>query len=119
MQEKQVAGVFLEIFVVVTILSVLGAVALPHVGQMIDSSKNASQGTELQNIQTAVVEMLADSIKGYLVPVGPTADMSQVRTIDSPPLVLKDYLLRQDRDSLELGCSYLFSSDGSVRQVLP
>jgi len=119
MQEKQVAGIFLEIFVVVVTLGLLSAIALPHVSQMISKSKHVSLETELQNIQTAVTEMLCDSETGTLEPVGPTADMGQVHTCDTPPLVLKDYLLGEADGPDELDCTYIFSADGTVNQVIP
>jgi len=103
----------------VAILGILSAIAIPHVGQMIYKSKVESQETELHNIQTAVTEMLYDSTARTLEPVGPTIDMSQVRTIDTPPLVLSDYLLGLNGTSLELSCRYIFNVDGTVTQVLP
>jgi len=119
MQEKQVAGLFLEIFVVVTILGLLSAIAVPHVGQMMSKSKLVSRETEFQNIHTAVTEMLHDSISGTLEPVGPTSDMNRVHTRDTSPLVLKDYLLGMNDGSVKLGCTYSFSADGTVNQIKP
>jgi type II secretory pathway pseudopilin PulG len=119
MQEKQVAGIFLEIFVVVVMLGLLSAVAVPHLGQMMSKSKSVSLETEFQNIQTAVTEMLYDSNIGTLEPVGPTADMSRVHTTDTPPLVLMDYLLGVKDGSVRLGCTYSFSADGTVNQIKP
>jgi type II secretory pathway pseudopilin PulG len=119
MQEKQVAGFFLEIFIVVAILGTLSAIAIPRVGQMIHKAGVTTQESELQNIQTAVIEMMYDSNTGTLEPVGPTADMSEVRTSDMPPLVLKDYLLGQHSGLLKSGCTYTFTADGNVTQILP
>ena len=118
-KDRQVAGLFLEIFVVVVILGLLSAVAVPHVSQMMSKSKFVSRETEFQNIQTAVTEMLHDSISGTLEPVGPTADMGRVHTTDTPPLVLKDYLLGMKDGSVRLGCTYSFSADGTVNQIRP
>jgi type II secretory pathway pseudopilin PulG len=119
MQEKNVASLFLEIFVVVAILGTLSAIAIPRVGQMLNKGKVESQESELHNIQTAVTEMLFDSITMTLQPVGPTANMSQVRTTDSPPLVLADYLLSLKVDLVRLRCTYTFTADGTVKQLLP
>jgi type II secretory pathway pseudopilin PulG len=120
MQERQTAGLFLEIFVVMAILGVLSAIAIPHVGQMINKSKFESQEAELHNIQTAVTEMLYDSKTDTLEPVGPTDDMSQVHTTDTPPLVLTDYLQGMGDDPIvKSGCSYIFSANSTVRQILP
>lgn len=119
MQEKQATGIFLELFIVVAILGTLSAIAIPHVGQMVHKAGVTSQESELHNIQAAVIEMIYDSNTGTLKPVGPTADMSEVRTSDTPPLVLKDYLLGQDSDLLKSGCTYTFTADGEVTQILP
>jgi type II secretory pathway pseudopilin PulG len=119
MQEKRVASIFLEIFLVVAVLGTLSAVAFPNIGKMFSRGKAESRETELRNIRTAVIEMLCESATGRLQPVGPTADMNQVRTNDTPPLVLADYLRGLDDSSLKLGCSYSFHADGTVTQVLP
>ena|SRR4030042_2247813 len=118
MQEKNVASLFLEIFVVVAILGTLSAVALPRVGPMFHKGNVASQETELHNIQTAMTEMLIDSVTGTIEPVGPTADMSQVRTTDTPSLALVYYLRGLDGDSVRSHCTYTFTADGAVKQVL-
>lgn len=119
MQEKKATGFFLEIFLVMSILGSLLAVAVPSVSRMIDKAGVASQDSELHNIQTAVIEMLCDSTTGTLEPVGPTDDMSEVRTSDTSPLVLADYLLGLDGGSLNTGCNYTFAADGTATQVLP
>ncbi len=119
MQEKQAAGFFLEVLIVVAILGTLSAIAIPRVGQMIHETEATSQESELHNIQTAVIEMLCDSTTGTLEPVGPTDDMSEVRTSDTSPLVLADYLLGLDGGSLNTGCNYTFAADGTATQVLP
>lgn len=119
MQEKQAAGLFLEVFVVVAILGTLSAIAIPRVGEMINKAEVGSQESELHNIQTAVISMLCDSTTGTLVPVGPTDDMSEVRTSDTPPLILADYLLDKYGGSSNTGCNYTFAADGAVEQVLP
>jgi Tfp pilus assembly protein PilE len=118
MQEKQTALIFIEIFAVVAILSVLSAVAIPHAGKMIYQSKMESRQTELHDIQTAVTEMLYDSNSGSLEPVGPVNDLKQVKTRDPQPLVLSDYLLG-GAVCLKSGCFYLFTADGTVVQMMP
>jgi Tfp pilus assembly major pilin PilA len=118
-KDTQVAGLFLEIFLVVAVLCVLSAIAIPHVGQMIYNNKVESWEDELHDIQTAVTKMLNDSVSKTLEPVGPTRDMCQVYTRDTPPLFLSDYLPDLNGKSLKLKCSYLFSADGTVRQIVP
>jgi Tfp pilus assembly protein PilE len=119
MQEKQTSLLFLELFVIVIVLGLLSAMAIPHVGQMINKSRILSREAEFNDIQTAVTDMLDDSTAGTLQSVGPTADMSQVRTSDAPPLVLKNYLLDAHDRPDKLVCAYSFTADGTVLQIIP
>jgi hypothetical protein len=116
--DKQTAILFLEIIAVVAILGALAAVAIPHAEQMIYMNRVEAREKELHYIQTAVDEMLYDSKTGSLEPVGPVADLNQVKTRDSQPLVLADYLMGGD-DCIKSGCSYLFTADGTVVQMMP
>jgi Tfp pilus assembly protein PilE len=118
MQEKQTALFFIEIFAVVAILSVLAAVAVPHAGQMVYQSKLQAREAELHHIQSAVTEMLYASTSGSLEPVGPVNDLKQVKTRDPQPLVLSDYLVGWS-GCLDSGCTYLFTADGTVVQMMP
>lgn len=117
-QDKQSAILFIESIAVVAILSILMAVTIPHIGQMIYQSKAEARNAELLDIQSAVTEMLYDSTSGVLEPVGPVDDLKQVKTRDAQPLVLSDYLLDGD-DCIKSGCSYLFTADGTVVQMMP
>ena len=119
MQDKQTAGLFLGIFVVVAILSTLAAIAIPHVGLMTHKGRHNARTTEYFTIRIAVTEMLNDSTAGALIPVGPTIDMSKVRTTDAEPLVLTDYLNRSKSKTSTLGCSYTFATYGMVFQEMP
>jgi len=119
MEEKRGSGFFFEILVVVAILGSLSAIAFPNIGQLISKGRIESSNSELHNIQTAVVQMLSESANGILKSVGPTADMSQVQTGDSPPLVLTDYLYGLDGTSVRSGCNYTFAADGTVTQTPP
>lgn len=119
MQEKNGAGFFLETFVVVAILSILSAIAIPNIGHLVGKGKTESYETEWINIQTAVTEMLSESANGTLKPVGPVDDTSLVQTGDTPPLVLTDYLFGLDGTSVKSGCTYTFAADGTVNQILP
>lgn len=112
-------GYFLEAFVVIAILGTLSAIAIPRIGHLINEGKVESCESELHNIQTAVTEMLSDSITGTLKPVGPTADMRLVQTTDTQPLVLTDYLNGLSKGSIESGCTYTFTAHGKVTQTYP
>jgi hypothetical protein len=117
MQDKQTAHLFLEIFVIVIFLGLLSAVAVPHAGHMLRQSETMSREVELQNIQTAVTKMLEDSAAGKLESVGPISDVRFVRTCDTPPLFLKDYLHDKKDVSIKSGCMYGFTADGTVLQI--
>jgi hypothetical protein len=119
MQEKAGLGFLFETFVVVIVLGILAAVAIPNIGGLIHKSKTGSYDSELREIQTALTGMLSDSRSGSLLPVGPTADMSRVKSNDATPLVLADYLLYLEGNSVRSGCTYIFSADGSVIQIPP
>jgi prepilin-type N-terminal cleavage/methylation domain-containing protein len=117
----------IELLVVVAILGVLAAVAVPNVGKFINKGKTESKETELHNIQTAVMAMLADSITGLIVPVTDVHDMSLVKTTDTAttpaPLVLTAYLTGLASDGKTLNsyaknkCGYTVAADGTVTQV--
>ena len=81
----------IELLIVVAILGVLAAVAVPNVGKFIDRGKNESYETELHNIQTAVLAGMADAATGNVTgdggagPGQPTADNNEVRLQAFPP----------------------------------
>jgi prepilin-type N-terminal cleavage/methylation domain-containing protein len=117
----------IELLVVVAILGVLAAVAVPNVGKFIDKGKGESYETELHNIQTATMAMLADSNAGELDQDYSTAlhDMSTVKT-DNGTITLDEYLTglgdypattnTTETTSAKSGCLYKFDQDGTVHQ---
>jgi prepilin-type N-terminal cleavage/methylation domain-containing protein len=121
----------IELLVVVAILGVLAAVAVPNVGKFINKGKDESKETELHNIQTAVMAMLADSITGLIdvsVPANVTnvSDMDTVVTTDTAttpaPLVLTAYMTGLNANGTLKSyaknlCGYTFSATGTVTQV--
>lgn len=119
-----------ELLVVVAIIGVLAAVAVPNVGKFINRGQTEAYETELHNVQTATMAMLADSTTGKLSAVTTaTKDMSDVATTDSTPLLLSDYMtgLGDDPDTagvvettcVKSGCSYTFTDEGTVAQTIP
>ena len=112
----------IELLVVVAILGVLAAVAVPNVGKFIGQGKTESYEAELHNVQTAVMAMLADSTAGVLDADYdvPTNDFGTILA-DGGTKALSAYVTGLDSDNLtKSGCSYAFSSDGTViSQVTP
>jgi type IV pilus assembly protein PilA len=111
----------IELLVVVAILGVLAAVAVPNVGKFIGRGKNESYETELHNVQTAVMAMLADSVSGNLTggTSGNITDMDNVTT-DNGTLILSEYMTGLDaNNAVKTGCSYEFAADGTVTQHTP
>jgi hypothetical protein len=114
MYRKKAALVFVEITAIFVMLAALGAVAVPHVFQMVREERALLRENELEKIQGAVTTMLEQSVTGALIPEGPTTDIGNVRTADGPPLLLKDYLA-----DVPDGQSYGFTSDGTVVPMKP
>ena len=110
----------IELLVVVAILGVLAAVAVPNVGKFIGKGKDEARSTELHNIQTASMAMLADSTTGNLTAISNVTDMGTVLTTDSTPLVLSSYLTGLDSDNTTrtAGVEYAFATDGTVTQTI-
>ena len=108
----------IELLVVVAILGVLAAVAVPNVGSFIGKGKTESYATELHNVQTATMAMLADSSAGVLDSTySGVSDMDTVLA-DSGNVTLSSYLTGLDSNGLvESGCTYDFATDGTVSQV--
>ncbi len=117
MQQKYAAGLLVGIFIVLVILGILAAVALPHASQMSYQSQVREREDELLQIKSAVMEMLGESPGGKLVSIGPTADLSLVRTADAEPLYLADYLPAEVSLPLKSGCTYSFTADGLVLRM--
>jgi len=116
----------IELLVVVAILGVLAAVAVPNVGKFIDKGKAESYETELHNIQTASMAMLADSDAGQLDSTQTGIhDMHAVST-DNSSIFLDVYLTGlgdypatdnvTETTSAKSGCTYSFALDGTVTQ---
>jgi hypothetical protein len=117
MQYKQTASILVGICIVLGILGVLAAVAIPHANQMFYQSKNQKQETELLEIKAAVADMLHLSATGQLVSIGPIDDLGQVHTKDTVPLVLADFLPDGTGRYVTSGYKYSFTADGVVVQT--
>ena len=116
----------IELLVVVAILGVLAAVAVPNVGKFIGKGKNEAKDTELHNIQTATMAMMADSTSGNLT-AGTgldsvwTQDMSTIEAEKvvggaTTTLILSDYVTGLNGVMVKTPCEYSFDVDGTVHQ---
>ena len=105
----------IELLVVVAVLGVLAAVAVPNVGKFMGKGKTESYATELHNLQTAVMAMIAESTAGQLdAAAANVSDMDTV-TADSGALLLSDYMTGLNTDgTVKTGCNYTISIDGSI-----
>jgi type IV pilus assembly protein PilA len=107
----------IELLVVIAILGALAAVAIPNVGKFIGQGKTESYETELHNVQTAVMAMLAESDDGQLSTTAvdaltATDDMDDI-TADTG-LVLSDYVAGLDTENVtKSGCKYWFGTGSS------
>lgn len=115
----------IELLVVIAVLGVLAAVVVPNVGKFIGQGKEEAWSTELHNIQTGVMAMMADSDAGQLdADYAATGDMATIKA-DTGALKLSEYLTGLDIDivagtaMVTSGCTYAFLTDGTVTQTTP
>jgi len=130
----------IELLVVVAILGVLAAVAVPNVGKFIGRGKTEAKETELHNIQTGVMALMADSTSGSLTALGTDVNGTTIWVVDmhgvqatttGPTILYLDSYLTGLGDSPstpapavettapKTGCSYTFAADGTVTQHPP
>jgi len=108
----------IELLVVVAILGVLAAVAVPNVGSFIGKGKTESYATELHNVQTATMAMLADSSAGVLDSAQSGISDMDTPASDSGNLTLSSYMTGLNTDgTVKSGCTYDFATDGTVTQA--
>lgn len=110
----------IELLVAVALLGVLAAVAIPNLGKFIGQGKTESYEAELHNVQTSAMAMLADSTAGVLDGAyAATADMTSIQC-DSGASSLDEYMTGLSANgSIKSGCSYAFTTDGTVTQTTP
>jgi len=105
----------IELLVVVAVLGALAAVAIPNVGRFIGQGDTEAARTELRNIQTAVMALMADQnvgvLDGAVFPIS-TIDMDDVT---ANAVALRVYMSGLNADgTLPSGTSYDFTQDGQV-----
>ena len=105
----------IELLVVVAVLGVLAAVAVPNVGKFMGKGKTESYATELHNLQTAVMAMIAESTAGQLDAASANVSDMDTVTADSGALLLSDYMTGLNTDgTVKTDCNYSISIDGSI-----
>ena len=121
LHNRETGFTLIELLVVVGILGILAAVAVASFTGSTGDAQIAAYATELRDIQTAVAVMLHESTSGKMESVPtPTDDMAGVHTTGPGVLYLDDYLMKLDSEGkVTLGCTYTFTNDGMVTQILP
>jgi prepilin-type N-terminal cleavage/methylation domain-containing protein len=130
----------IELLVVVAILGIIAAVAIPNVGKFIGRGKTEAKETDLHDIQTGVIALLADAATNTLLSTGtPVAihggnhvlELNTVTANNTQGVVinLASYVTglgdspatsgTTETNASKTGCSYDFTSDGIVTQFGP
>ena len=106
----------IELLVVVAILGVLAAVAVPNVGKFMQKGETEAAATEMHNVQTAMMAMMAD--QGATTVTAVVAETNDMATFPAGPVPLYGavgarYL--SVKDGLT-AWNYTCESDGTVTQ---
>jgi prepilin-type N-terminal cleavage/methylation domain-containing protein len=105
----------IELLVVVAILGVLAAVAVPNVGKFVGKGKSESYDTELHNLQTGILAMMADSNNGTLDGTYTNINDMDIVTIDGSATSLSNYMTGLNADgTVKTGCTYTISQGGGI-----
>ena len=110
----------IELLVVIAILGVIAAVVVPNVGSFIGKGKTEAWKTELHNIQTATMALMADSTAGVLDSAQSGITDMDLVTSDNSTKLLSSYLTGLDANNeVTTGCTYTFTTAGTVSQTTP
>lgn len=103
----------IELLVVVAILGVLAAVAIPNIASFMNKGTQEAKDTELANVQTAVIAMMADA--GVAVCSGGSAvdTYDEVHAVTAGEKTLDSYILGFVPTS-QLSQEYEITTEGAV-----
>lgn len=108
----------IEILVVVAILGVIAAVAVPNVGKFLKKGHQEAAVTELHNVQTAVMAAMADGEVGTITSVDDaptTADFTSTSDVTvSANVTVGDYIVG---GNASVQGEYSVESDGTTNQI--
>jgi len=111
-----------EMLIVIAILGVLSAVAVPNIGKFIDTGKNKAYETEKHSVEMAAMALIVDSISGEIDEISATAtsDLSEFtsETLDGTRTVA-DYMTGLTGTSVSSRCTYTITHEGVVVQTPP
>jgi len=119
---KQRGFTLVEVLVVVAIVGVLAAVAVPMVSMFIGEGQSEAELTELHNVETAIHALLVQSDDAVLVGLAGPADLVNQDDMDEVGAMVSAafrpvsyYMVGLDTDgTTRTGCSYTFQSDGRL-----
>jgi len=108
----------IELLVVVAILGVLAAVAIPNVGRFMQKGEEEAQRTELHNVETAMMAMMADNGITTVTAIAAGSEINDMTNFpdNTNPLygAVGARYLNTDTTAYWYGCE----TDGTVFQVL-
>ena len=104
----------IEVLVVVAILGVLAAVVIPNVGRFFGKGQEEAAQTELHDVQTGMIALMADKNLSAVTPV--TSATNDMDGFPSATNSLTPYLIGLATGNLTKG-TYTCTTDGTVTQV--
>jgi len=114
-----------EMLIVVAILGVLSAVAVPNVGNFLQSGREKSYAAEKHSVEMAVMAMLVESKDGTITDNNDgdySGDMDDFSTdkAGGGTIALSEYMTGLDGENkVQTGCTYKIDPDGTVYQQPP
>lgn len=122
-QVREKGFTLIEMLIVVAILGVLSAVAVPSVNNFLQSGKSKAYETELHSVELAAMAMIIDSDNGKIE--GGVGVMQEDLSLITAPgggaitLKLSDYVTGLDGTKSKNGCKYSVTAAGVVTQQKP